>query len=53
VLIRGEEGFHIFVDDELVTTLARKECVLPTQLQIVVLKGKLSLRSILVKKAGK
>jgi len=53
VLIRGDEGFHIYVDDELVATVARKDCVIPAQLQIVVLKGKLSLKSILVKSVGK
>ena len=50
VLIPGDEGFHLFVDGELVVTISKKECILPLQLQVAVLKGKLSMKSIRARK---
>jgi serine/threonine-protein kinase len=48
VLIPGEEGFHLFVDGDLVLTLPKSECILPTQLQVAVTGGRLYMQSVLV-----
>jgi len=44
------EGLHVFVDGRLVTTFAKADALIPSQPSLVVLHGKLSARSIQVKK---
>ncbi len=53
VLIPGEDGFHLFVDGDLVMTLPKNECILPTQLQVAVYGGRLYMKSVLVLTEGK
>lgn len=53
VLIPGEDGFHLFVDGDLVVTLPKSECILPTQLQVAVYGGRLYMKSVLALTEGK
>lgn len=44
------EGLHVFVDGRLVTTFAKEDALIPSQLSLAVLHAKLSARSIQVKR---
>lgn len=50
-LIPGEEHLHVYVDRQLVLSIRREDGMVPKQLALVVLHGKLSVRNLQAKRA--